>query len=412
MTDDVAASVLRDNYEQNQALGNACRLAAEMVDVHGRYLHALERSGRLDRSVESLPDDETMSERAARGSGLTSPELCVLMAYAKITIGGAILGSPLDESPYSQRFLHGYFPEAVRDRFAAAAARHPLRREILATVLANTTVDRAGISFAFRMSEETGAGTPDVVAAHLAARGVFDMEPFWARVETLDGLVDVEVQVDLLLDARLLVERGARWLLRNRALPFDLDATIAELRPGVRTVAELLPELLVGDARDRYEQAILALATAGVPRRVAATAAGLGPMGAALDVVEVARRSGHAIEAVAAVYLALGERLHLDRLRDRVDALPAPRPLADGRVLRAARRTRRRAPGAHRRRARGRDRTRLPPSRSSSGPRATPVALTRYVEVIDEIEAGSNFDLTTLSVAVRELRELRTRDPV
>ena len=411
MTDDVAASVLRDNYEQNQALGNARRLAAEMVDVHGRYLHALERSGRLDRTVESLPDDETMSERAARGSGLTSPELCVLMAYAKITIGGAILGSPLDESPYSQRFLHGYFPEAVRDRFAAAAARHPLRREILATVLANTTVDRAGISFAFRMSEETGAGTPDVVAAHLAARGVFDMEPFWARVETLDGLVDVEVQVDLLLDARLLVERGARWLLRNRALPFDLDATIAELRPGVRTVAELLPELLVGDARDRYEQAILALATAGVPRRVAATAAGLGPMGAALDVVEVARRCGHAIEAVAAVYLALGERLHLDRLRDRVNALPRLDRWQTGArsALRDELAAERRgltadvlagATGAS------------PAEQIEQWAARNTVALTRYVEVIDEIEAGSNFDLTTLSVAVRELRELRTRDPV
>jgi glutamate dehydrogenase len=237
------------------------------------------------------------------------------------------------------------------------------------------------------------------------------MEPFWARVETLDGLVDVEVQVDLLLDARLLVERGARWLLRNRALPFDLDATIAELRPGVRTVGELLPELLVGDARDRYEQAILALATVGVPRRVAATAAGLGPMGAALDVVEVARRSGHAIEAVAAVYLALGERLHLDRLRDRVSALPRLDRWQTG-----ARSALRDELAAERRGltsdvlAGATDAS--PAAQIEQWAARNPVALTRYVEVIDEIEAGSNFDLTTLSVAVRELRELRTRDPV
>ena len=341
--------------------------------MHGRYLHALERSGRLDRSVESLPDDETMSERAACGSGLTSPELCVLMAYAKITIGGAILGSPLDESPYSQRFLHGYFPEAVRDRFAAAAARHPLRREILATVLANTTVDRAGISFAFRMSEETGAGTPDVVAAHLAARGVFDMEPFWARVETLDGLVDVEVQVDLLLDARLLVERGARWLLRNRALadrPRRDDRRAPARASGrspsyYRNCSSVTPGTATSRRSSRSQRP-------GCRARVAATAAGLGPMGAALDIVEVARRCGHAIEAVAAVYLALGERLHLDRLRDRVRM--RSRASTAGRRARAPRCATNSPPSAA-----GSPRTcsparpeRLPPSRSSSGLRATP----------------------------------------
>ncbi len=409
MTEDVAAHVLRDDYEQNQALGNARRLAGELVDVHGRYLGELERSGKLDRAVESLPDDATLTERAGRGLGLTSPELSVLMAYAKLTIGGAILGSHLDQSPYAGRLFHAYFPAAVRDRFGDAIERHPLRREILATVLANTTVNRAGISFAFRMTEETGAATPDVVAAHLVAREVFDMEPFWSRVEMLDALVDLEVQVDVLLDARLLVERGSRWVLRHRGLPLDVDATIAELRPGVRTVAELLPELLVGVARDRYEQAIVALATAGVPRRVASTAAGFGPMGAALDIVEVARTSSRPIDAAAAVYLALGERLHLDRLRDRIGALPRLDRWQTGArsALRDELADERRAltadvlatPGAA-----------DPAARLEAWAATNPAALARYVAVVEEIEAGATFDLTTLSVAVRELRELRTRE--
>ena len=366
MTDEVAAHVLRDNYEQNEALGNARRLAGELVDVHGRYLHALERAGKIDRAVESLPDDTALSERAARGLGLTSPELSVLMAYAKLSIGAEILGSHLERSPYAARSLHAYFPAAVRDRYADAIDRHPLRREILATVLANTTVNRAGISFTFRLTEETGAGAPDVVAAHLVARDVFDMESFWSRIEMLDGLVDVEVQVDLLLDARLLVERGSRWVLRHRSLPLDVDATVAELRPGIRTVAELVPELLVGVARDRYEQAILTFATAGVPRRVAATAAGLVPMGAALDVVEVARASGRPIEATAAVYLALGERLHLDQLRDRIGALPRLDRWQTGARSALARRAGRRAAGAHRRHPDAhRDQRRDPTTRSS-----------------------------------------------
>ena len=416
MTDEVAAHVLRDNYEQNEALGNARRLAGELVDVHGRYLHALERAGKIDRAVESLPDDTALSERAARGLGLTSPELSVLMAYAKLSIGAEILGSHLERSPYAARSLHAYFPAAVRDRYADAIDRHPLRREILATVLANTTVNRAGISFTFRMTEETGAGAPDVVAAHLVARDVFDMESFWSRIEMLDGLVDVEVQVDLLLDARLLVERGSRWVLRHRSLPLDVDATVAELRPGVRTVAELLPELLVGvaarplrtgdpDARDRRGAAARRRDGRRPRRRWGRPST---------SSRSPTRRAGRST-ATAAVYLALGERLHLDQLRDRIGALPRLDRWQTGArsALRDELADERRALTADILTGTRRDRRRASTTRSSvstRGPPTNPSALDRYVDVIEEIESGAIFDLTTLSVAVRELRELRTRE--
>ncbi|HZP29930.1 MAG TPA: NAD-glutamate dehydrogenase domain-containing protein, partial [Acidimicrobiia bacterium] len=409
MTEEVAAHVLRHNYEQNQTLGNARHLAADLADVHARFLHALERAGRIDRAVEFLPDDAVIAERTARGLGLTSPELCVLLAYAKITVGHEIRDSHLVDSPYVAPFLHAYFPAPVRERFADAIERHSLRREILATVLANTTVNRGGISFVFRMTEETGASTADVVAAHLVARDVFDVPGFWAGVEALDGVVDVGLQTDLLLTARLLVERGARWLLRHRDLPLDPVATAEELREGVGTVAELLPDLLVGDDRDHYERTIHDLGSAGVERRVAVAAASFPPMGAALDIVEVARTSGRSIPDAAAVYLALGERLQLDRLRDRIAALPR-----DDRWQTGARSALRDELADERREltadilatAAGAD----PVLRLDAWFGQNPAALARYKEVNGEIEAAAEFDLTTLSVAVRELRELRTRE--
>jgi glutamate dehydrogenase len=307
------------------------------------------------------------------------------------------------------RYLHEYFPAAVRDRFADAIDRHSLRREILATVLANTTVNRAGTSFVFRMAEETGAQIADVVAAHLVARDLLDMPGFWAGLEALDGPLGIDEQTELLLAGRLLVERAARWLLRHRDTPLDPERTAAELRAGVDEVAASLPELLVGEERARYEQTIHDLVAVGVPRDVAVVAASLPPMGAALDIVEVARLSGRPISDAAAVYLALGERLRLDRLRDRIAALPRHDRWQTG--ARSALRDEL----ADERRALTEDVLGAVGSGEPLTPldawlARNPAALDRYAEIDGEIEAGAEFDLTTLSVAVRELRELRTRE--
>jgi glutamate dehydrogenase len=335
----------------------------------------------------------------------------VLLAYAKITVGDDIRESHLVTSPYVRHLLHDYFPVAVRDRFPDAIDRHSLRREILATVLANTTVNRAGVSYVFRMSEETGAHAADVVAAHLVARDLFDMPRFWSGIEALDGVVDVGIQTALLLAARLLVERGARWLLRHRDVPLDPERVAHELRDGVAEVAASLPELLVGEERDRYEQTVDDLGRADVPRDVSVVAASLPPLGAALDVVVVARTSGRDLAEVAAVYLALGERLRLDRLRDRIAALPRRDRWQTGArsALRDELADERRALTAD---VLSSDGGVSPAARLDAWLERNPAALARYSEIDDEIEAAAEFDLTTLSVAVRELRELRTREEV
>ena len=144
-----------------------------MVDVHARYLRKLESEGSLDRAVEFLPSDELLAQRRSAGMGLTTPEFAVLLAYTKLDVSHRLLASGACEDPWFERELAGYFPEPLRDgRFAAALARHPLRREIIATRVTNLLVDRAGTSFVHRLIEETGAGVPELARAHDAA---------WAR---------------------------------------------------------------------------------------------------------------------------------------------------------------------------------------------------------------------------------------
>ncbi len=147
MTGEVAASVLRNNYLQTLAIGLAGMDAAASLDVHERLIEKLEESGRLNRALENLPSKAAMAERAAAGKALTRPELAVLLAYAKIDLNHELLASTVPDDPHLGRALAEYFPPVLRERFADEIARHPLRREIIATSLANAIVNTGGMDF-------------------------------------------------------------------------------------------------------------------------------------------------------------------------------------------------------------------------------------------------------------------------
>ncbi len=411
MTDEVADLVLRNNYSQAQALSLAVRQAVPMVDVHARLIRTLEQAGKLNRSLEFLPGEEALDQSRKAEEGLTSPELAVLLAYAKTTFYQELVDSDVPEDTYLSRDLERYFPPRLSERFRAEMERHPLRREIVSTFVTNSLVNRAGISFAFRVAEETGAGAAELARAYSVARDVFDMRTLWAAVEALDNVVAADVQLEMLLEGRKLVERASRWLLRNRRQPLDIAETVSFFAPAVATVAGSLPDLVVTSEREALERRADSLESAGVPAELAARAAGLGPLLAALEIADVAGISGASVEEVGAVYFTLGAELDLHWLSERIAALPR-----DDRwqtLARAAIRDDLQA--LHRQ---------LTLDVLESGGEGLPArerieawaaenegAVERCRQALTEIRTGGVHDLTTLSVALREIRNLSRPGP-
>ncbi|WP_089305969.1 NAD-glutamate dehydrogenase [Geodermatophilus pulveris] len=329
MTDEVAVAVLTDNHAQNAALAVETTSARSLLDAHARFLRALERSGRLARSVESLPDDRQLTERRRDGQALTSPELCVLLAYAKLEAGDAVLASGLPDDPTLEELLVGYFPAALRRRFPQAITRHPLRREIVATALTNRAVNLAGVSGLFRLAEETGVPLAGVVRAHAAARAVFDVDRLWDAVRPLDNRVPAATQVELRTEATRLAERAARWLLRlpeltaGEATP--LGAVTDRFAAPVAAVRAGLASWLLGAEAEAHAARSARLQAAGVPAALAAEVAAAPLLPAALDLAVVAERTGAPIELAGRVHQAVAERLALVPLRELVVALPRDR---------------------------------------------------------------------------------------
>jgi len=315
MTDEVGTLVLRDNYLQTQALSIAENQGWHRLDQQGRMIRALERAGKLDRALEFLPDDETMANRLAQHQGLTRPELAIMLAYSKMSLYEELLPSDLPDDPQLLDDLKRYFPTVLRERFAEQIAEHRLRREIIATVVTNSLVNRVGVTFVHVMKERTGLPSSDIARAYAVTRGVFKLRDIWGQIEALDTRVPAKVQA-VMTDATLrLAESGTVWFLRNRKLPLDIAANIAAYEDGIEALIGALDGMLSEGDRQVLAKRAQSFSEQGVPEALARRVSVLEVLAPGLDIVRIAENSGAPIAKVARTYYAVGVRFHLNWLR-------------------------------------------------------------------------------------------------
>jgi len=327
MTDDVARLVLRDNYEQTQVISVVQAQGETLLDIQARFMRALEKAGKLNRNVEHLPDDETITERHSQHIGLTRPELSVLLAYSKLVLYEDLLKSDLPEDPQLVDDLVRYFPDDLQGRFRPAIERHRLRREIIATVVTNTMVNRVRPAFAWQVSEETSRPAGEVARAFTIMRDAFDLRTVWSEIESLDNKLPAAAQLEMMVDVEHLLERSIGWLLRSGYEKLDIAALTNEFRPRIAAIHDqldtILPPAAIANVRVREAELI----EDGVPETLAKRMASLDVMGAALDIIRIARRdSGRKIDDVARIYFGVGARFGLDRLRAASATIAAETP--------------------------------------------------------------------------------------
>ena len=322
MTDEVAQLVLADNYEQNLSLANASANAPGLLHVHEFWMKKLESEGILNRELEGLPSSRTVRQRLERQDGLTVPELSVLMAWTKIVLADELLDSDLPDDPYLDLDLKGYFPKEIREGFDQQITDHPLRRQIIVTQVVSDLVNGAGLTFWPRLAGETGATPAELTRANFVGREIFGSLSLREELKKYDNKLDAGVQTHMRLEMRTLVERASRWLINNRRPPLDSQGTVDAFAGPVRAAMGALPELMTGRELETYEARRDALIKRDVPDDLAGLVATFPPAYMLLNVIEIAQRESLEAEDVARVHFALGERLGLPVLVQRILALP------------------------------------------------------------------------------------------
>lgn len=323
MTDEVAALVLRDNYQQTQSLSVEYSQAEAMLDRHQRLIRALERSGDLDRDLEFLPDDEEIGERMAKKEGLSRPELAVILAYAKNITYQELLDSSLPDDPMLEADLTRYFPKPIQEHYADHIATHRLRREIIATAVTNSMINRTGPAFVNEMQQRTGMDPSEIARAYTVVREVFDLREIWRQIEALDNKASAKIQIRMLREAERTIERMTEWFLRNGEHPIDMGASIEIYRPGVTALKKDLDTILSDFAKEDVRKRLERFSNEGVPVDLAQSVAQLKVLSSACDVVRLAAHAKAPVSEVGRIYSAVGARFSLDWLRSAANRIPS-----------------------------------------------------------------------------------------
>ena len=315
MTDDVANLVLIDNTLQTQALTTSQAQGPYFLELYMRLIAFLETQYTLDRQVEFLPTKEEISRRQFEGKGLTRPELSVVMAYCKLYVYESILASDLPDDPHYEADLFRYFPKALRESFASEIKSHPLRREIIATVVTNSMINRLGVAYFFRLKEITGADVADIANAYIATRDIFELRGMWRDIEALGSDVPADAKTALFVSLGKLMQRSVHKLLRRHAKQ-PVGEVTSQYIDGVRTLKSALPEVLSSEAKKEYKQRREEFLDGNVPENLATQVAGAGCMLAAFDILAVAFAADADTGDVAFLYHRVGQDLQLRKMRN------------------------------------------------------------------------------------------------
>jgi glutamate dehydrogenase len=404
MTNEVAGLVLRNNYLQGQAISTSEFQAKVRLSEHAYVIRALERSGDLNRSLEFLPTEEEIAERRKAGEGLTRPELAITLSYGKIWLYRALIHSNVPEDPYLSGELKRYFPQPVQKRFALRLKRHRLRREIIATAITNSLINRMGPVFPVRAQDDTGADPAAIARAYSIAREVFAARYIWTQIEALDNRIPAAVQYTAMLKTTRLLRHMTYWLLENRRDDLDIERGVLRYAAQVGELFHQLSDVLSVTEQARLRGLRSQLIEQHVPEDLAARIASLEMLHSALDLVEVAMASRLGIVYAAKAYFDLGEQLGLTWIKEQIESLAA-----DGHWQAVARGTLRDNLYQLQRKITG---TVLACKGRDAGTRvsqwierhAAPVDALKRVVV--DLRTGSAPDFATLSVALQALRRL------
>ncbi|HLV78583.1 MAG TPA: NAD-glutamate dehydrogenase [Marinobacter sp.] len=321
MTDDVAGLVLKNNYRQTQAMSLASMDTAPRLDEYRRLMNTLESEDKLNRSLEFLPDDEVLAERKLAKKGLTRPELAILLSYVKADLKQTLMDSSLPDDPLLTGEMYKVFPKAMVTNFARELDGHQLRREIIATQVANDMVNHMGITFVERLGQSTGADAPSIALAWLIVRDVFRIDNWWDRIEALDYHVPAQLQLELMQSLMRLMRRAVRWLLRNRRSELSIQSHMERFADDVWAITSNLSDYLGDQARQHWEQRRHYLEEAGLAEDLAAVLSGTNYLYATLSIIESRETTGMSLKSVANLYYDLGERLDLTWFAEAIAAL-------------------------------------------------------------------------------------------
>ncbi|MEI6858195.1 MAG: NAD-glutamate dehydrogenase [Shewanella sp.] len=322
MTDEVGRIVLQDCSDQTRTISMTQINGASQLKEQIRFIHYLEKNGKLDRGLEFLPSEDELTERLSNGKSLTRPELSVLIAYAKMVLKEQFLTPEITDDPFLSQLLIAYFPRQLQQKYSDRMAAHPLRAEIIATSLANELVNDLGFNFVQRMKDETGASVAEAAICYTMSREVFGLADLTKEITSLDGIISAVVQGEMLHLLRRNIRRACRWFLRHRNRSYSIEQSVAFFTPVFVDLKANVHTYMVEAEVEEIQAEIAALVKEGVNETIATNVVNMSTLFSALDIAQIAELESKPIALVAQTYFRLGARVDLHWFLEQINEQP------------------------------------------------------------------------------------------
>lgn len=343
MREQVEKIVLQDNIDQNEALTVCQNSELLNTDIFAQLINSLEEDKLLDRNIEFLPSNEELNQRAKAKEKFTRPELAVLLSYSKRALCNELTGAKLTQEKYFEKYLIDYFPKNMREKFKDEILNHPLRHEIIVNIITNKIVNNLSGATVNTIKKETGGLMCDIARSYFITCEIFDLDNLWHDIRNLNtqttsankAKINSLVITQMLSKVTKIIRRGISWFIRNSSHPIDIEKTIMSLIAESRSLAEEIPALLAGEAKEKFDYTLNKYIEADVPETIAKKVASLDNLVSVFDIITITKdingifahklsNNSSLFELsdanIAKLYFKVGDRFFIDWLRKNCEA--------------------------------------------------------------------------------------------
>jgi len=319
MTRQVEELVLIDNYQQNQAITIMQSSLALSIGMFSQLIDGLEEEKLLDRAVEFLPTSEELVRRSLSNEPMTRPELAVLLSYSKRSTYQALANSTFSHDKYFESYLINYFPRLMQEKFSDEILNHPLKHEIIRTVVTNKIINQLGGALLYALKRETGVALCDIIRSYTIISEIFDLDNLWLEVESATDNIDYNTKIEMFTSLTKLIRRGISWLVKHIEHPINITQTIEEFIEPAQYLSKVIGGLLVGDAMTKFNDKVLQYISAGVDATLATKLSTLDISVSVFDIIYISKQTNIKNIEVAKLYFAAANKFSLDWLRKACD---------------------------------------------------------------------------------------------
>ncbi len=281
----------------------------------------LEKYGKLNAKAEFVPDAETLDRRKAQKAGLSRPEFSILVAYLKMHIFDSLLESELPNDPYFKNFLISYFPSNISKQFPELLDKHPLRKEIISTQLANLIVERMGVTFILRMVEDFSLSIVDTVKIFTISDIVIGAANILKGLEKIDSPSNTKSYFNSILKLQLGIESISRCFVNIRILHSPIDGTINKYKLPFQTLINKTEEILNKSEELKYQDSLRELLIQGLPKDLARSLVGISYGASYLDVIDLSVEIQEDYILIAKFSSKLSSELRISEIIDMISTI-------------------------------------------------------------------------------------------